>query len=70
MNRYDKYLQEKSEKYNKSYNAFNSGISCHTIQELINECSSKEELWDIIDRNLDLTNTGKTDELLLYYYGE
>ena len=69
MNRYDKYLQEESEKYNESYNAFNSGISCNTIRELI-ECSSKEELWNIINRNLDLTNTGKTDELLLYYYGE
>ena len=31
MNRYGKYLQKESEKYNELYNAFNSRISCHTI---------------------------------------
>lgn len=70
MNEYDKYLQKEAEEYARVESAFESGVSSHSIQELIDECSTKEELWGIIDRNLELTKSGKTDELLLYYYGE
>lgn len=69
-NAYDKLLAKEAQEWFAAYDHMCSGRSNHKIQELIDECQTKEDLWNIIDKNLELTKSGKTDELLLYYYGD
>lgn len=44
--------------------------SKHTVEEFINEMKTKEELFKELNDFFGLTEDGKIDKFLIYFYGE